>query len=310
MYFIGIDGGGTKTESVVSGLDGKIVGRGVSSSSNLRDVGVERAVFSIADSVCKAFLDVKEKEIEVALIGIPSFAEEFGEKKEEIKSLILERLKEEGVFVKKIEIVSDQEVAFVSGTDKKEGVVVISGTGSVARGWNKGKDVKTSGWGYLADEGGAFQVGQKAYQKFTEALDGRAEETLLTEMIKKEFGVKNIADLNKLVYCDKCIEFLSSLSVLVDKAAEGGDSMAKSILIYTAKELAVTTKNTIRKLDFKERFPLVLVGGMFKSRIFSEFFKEYITMFSSLADVIIPEKSPAEGALKIAVESYKKCTKN
>ncbi len=296
MYFIGIDGGGTKTEAVVLDLEGNILATGVSDSSNLRNIGIERAV----ENIVRLIPPLKKEKIESLFVGIPAFAEEFKNKEEEIKDLICKSI---DIAKENIFIVSDQIIAFFSGTEKEDGLVVISGTGSVARGWNEGKDIKTTGWGYLTDRGGAFQVGKSAYQKTVEALDGMENHTILTKMVIEKFKAEKIEDLNKIVYCENPVEILSPLSILVNAAAEKGDDIAINILNEACDYLLKATKNTIEKLNFKEDFPVVLVGGMFKSEIFLNRFKENI--FPN-AQIIIPKESPAMGAARLAIKSYKK----
>jgi N-acetylglucosamine kinase-like BadF-type ATPase len=299
MYLIGVDGGGTKTESIVADLEGRIIKRGFSGSSNPRRGGIKRATINIAEAVRNS-LSQLEKDILFIVVGIPAFAEEYKEEEDNIKRGILENLLD--FSIKEIIILSDQEIAFRSGTEEENGVLVIAGTGSVARGWNEGKDVKTGGWGWLADKGGALQVGQDAYKKTAEALDGRIEKSLLTEMILKSFNADNINDINKVVYKKEAGEVFSPLSLIVNEAAIKGDETARNILIGHSKHLVEIAKNTIRILDFKKKFPLVLVGGMFKSDIFLNTFKEEILLSSSLLEIIFLEKTPAEGALKIAIK--------
>lgn len=296
MYFIGIDGGGTKTEAVVLDLEGNIHATRVSDSSNLRNIGIERAV----ENIVRSIPPLKKEKIESLFVGIPAFAEEFKDKEEEIKDLIC---KSTDIAKENIFIVSDQIIAFFSGTEKEDGVVVISGTGSVARGWNEGKDIKTTGWGYLTDRGGAFQVGKCAYQKTVEALDRMENHTILTKMVMEKFKAEKIEDLNKIVYRENPVEILSPLSILVNTAAEKGDDIAVNILNDACDYLLKATKNTIEKLNFEKDFPVVLVGGMFKSEIFLNRFKENI---SPNAQIIIPKESPAMGAARLAIKSYKK----
>lgn len=302
MYLIGVDGGGTKTESVVSDLEGRIIKRGFSGSSNPRNVGIKKATYNITEAV-RSSLSSLEKDTLFIVVGIPAFAEEYKEEEENIKKGILENLT--NFKVKEVIILSDQEIAFCSGTEEENGVLVIAGTGSVTRGWNGEKDVKTGGWGWLVDKGGALQVGQDAYKKTVEALDGRTKKSLLTEMILKSFNATNINDINKVVYKKEVGEVFSPLSLIVNEAAIKGDEVAKDILIDHSKHLAVLTKNVISKLDFQQRFPLVLVGGMFNSDIFLNTFKEEILLFSSLVEIVFPEKTPAEGAVKIAIGKVK-----
>ncbi len=303
MYLIGVDGGGTKTECVVGDLEGNVIGRGFSGLSNPRRIGIERATINIAEAVRSSLSHLEKKDILSIVVGIPAFAEEYKEEEENIKKGILENLSD--FSIKEIIILSDQEIAFRSGTEKDNGVLVIAGTGSVARGWNEGKDVKTGGWGWLADKGGALQIGQDAYKITIEALDGRRKRSLLTEMILKSFNTASINGINKVVYKKEAGEVFSPLSLIVNEAARKGDETAKNILIDHSKHLAGLAKNTIEILDFEEKFHLVIVGGMFNSEIFLNTFKEEALSLSSLIEIILPEKTPAEGALKIAIEKIK-----
>ncbi len=302
MYVIGVDGGGTKTESMVADMKGKIIATGVAGPSNPRNVGIEKTVLNITEAVKKSFSRIESKDIFSIFVGIPGFAEEYGEKEEEIREKLAKRVKDFSVNEENINIGSDQEVAFRSGTDKKEGAVVISGTGSVTRGWRGKKDVKTSGWGWLVDGGGAFQVGQKGLKKTVEALDGRIKKSILTDLLLQKFNAQNINDLNKIIYQENPIEKIAPFSLVVSEAAERGDEVAKNILFESSNYLVEATKNTINQLQFKAKFPLVLVGGMFKSGIFLSFFKKEVSSFCPKADIILPKNSPTIGAVKIAIE--------
>ncbi len=306
MYLVGIDGGGTKTECVIASTEGEILAVAESGSSCMRTEGVESAVLNIEKAVREAFLNIERKEVTVIFVGLSSFEEEYKEEEEEIKSKlrvgIKDFLKEES----KVIIGSDQEVAFRRGTESKNGVAVIAGTGSVARGWNNGVDFKTSGWGWLVDKSGAFQIGQEALKKTAEAFDGRIEKTILTEAVMNFFSAKDINDINKVVYRNNFINTLSSLSVVVDSVAKEGDVVALQILKCASESLAISAKNTIEKLSFQEKFPVVLSGSVFKSNVFLTFFKNYLSDFNFNMDIIIPNDLPAMGAVKLAKENYEK----
>ncbi len=305
MYIIGVDGGGTKTDCALANLDGKIISISTSGPSNPRNSGIKKTGKNIAEAIEGAFSNIKtKKEISFAFIGIPALAEEYKEREEEIKKEIFKNLGKVAFLEENFIIGSDQEVAFRSGTDEKNGVVVISGTGSVARGWNEGEDVKTSGWGFLADTAGSFQIGQEVYKKTIQALDKRTEKTILTEMVLEYFDAKNINDINKKVYQENYIKILSPLSIIANKATAKGDKVAYEILSLAGRDLVLSTENTVKKLEFKEEFPLVIVGGMFKSDIFLNIFKEEVIKKFKMAKIIIPKDSPVKGAVKIALEKY------
>ena len=306
MYLIGIDGGGTKTETVVGDLEGNIKATAITGSANLRNVGMEEAIANIEKGVRDSLSCIEPKEVAFIFAGIPCFTEEYGEREDEIKKALFIRLKDLLTEERRMMIGSDQEAAFCSGTDEEDGMVAIAGTGSVVRGWHKEKDVKIGGWGWFADESGAFQIGQAVYQETVKALDGRIKKTLLTDLVLQKMKVSNIKDLNKIIYGENPIKALSPLSILANEGAERGDEVARSIIIEAVEELVISARCTIEKLKFEKDFPFVLVGGMFKSHIFLKTFKEKILSFSPFARIILPEDKPAWGAMKLAIKNYEK----
>ncbi len=293
MFFVGVDAGGTKTESVLYSDKGEILSSKIGLPANLRNDGLEKAVSSVVEVV-----NCYPQEIESLYVGFPGVAEEFSARIEEIESLIKEKTER----VLKVKVGSDQEVAFRSGTNLKEGVVAIAGTGSVVRGWRGRKDVKVGGWGWLADYSGAYQVGQEALKKTAEAFDGRREKTLLTEEVMKFFNANHINQINEVLYQNNHIKILSPLAITTDNCAKEGDEIAVDILKEASINLSFSFKAVIKQLDFEEEFPLVIVGSMFKSKIFKEAFEERVREYSSLSKIIYPSDRPAVGAVRLSME--------
>ena len=163
-------------------------------------------------------------------------------------------------------IEGDQPAAFRSGTDKKEGVVLISGTGSVSMGWKGKKTAGASGWDwFLGDDGSGFWLGREALRAVCRQFDSRGKKTLLSNLIFKQWKIKRKEQLMQKVYHgykEDFVEQISLLSPLIDKAARRGDRIAKDILIEGGKELALAVIQVIKKLKFgKNIFPLFLNGG-------------------------------------------------
>jgi len=302
---VGVDGGGTKTDAWAVGLDGRLLGKGRSGPSNLRNSGIKDSALAVAEAIKKSTSGLKRKKILSAFIGLAAIEEEYKGKENGIKKEILKyskALSDAG----KVIIGSDQEAAFRSGTDEKEGVIVIAGTGCVARGWKKGKVIKSSGWGWLADEGSACWAGQQLYQKVLREIDGREPKTTLYEIASREIRFKNAEELNRKVYGVQPVAALSRLSLAADLAARMGDKEAGKIFEKAGEELSLAALTVIKKLRFGKEFPLILVGGMFKSSILTETFKRKIKKNSPRAKIIIPSDPPVYGAVKMAREKYGK----
>lgn len=296
-YIIGIDGGGTKTGGALADFRGRILKIAKAGSASPRNVGIKKAVENIIEAINK----VKgAKEIDSIFVGMPAVEEEYKSEKEIIKKEILKRLKD---FKGKLVIGSDQLVAFRSGTDKKDGIVLISGTGCVCHGWQEKKEAKTSGWGWLADEGSGFWTGQKGFQAVLKEVDGRGPKTLITKILFKEWKIKNKNDLLNKVYLNFSIRQISLISKLVDKAANKGDEVAKDVMTKAGKELAQSAITAIKKLNFQnEKFPIVLVGGMFDSKTASQFFKKEVKKVAPEIQFLRPKIDPVVGAVKLAIE--------
>ncbi len=303
-YVIGVDGGGTKTEAALADLRGKIFKIAKSGPASPRNIGIQKTAQNVAEAIYKVLEGIKNKKILSTFIGLPTVEkEEYKNKKHEIKKEILNNKKIAQIKKGKVIIDSDQKVAFRSGTDQKDGIVLIAGTGCVCRGWRGDKDAKSSGWGWLADEGSGFWVGQKGFQAFYKELDGREKTTLITKLIFKEWKLKSKEDLLKKVYSKDSIHQVSLVSRIVDKAANKGDKIAKSIMEEAGKELAISAITVIKKLSFqKQKFPIVLVGGMFDSKIASKTFIKEVKKIAKKPEFLKPQKKPVIGAVKLAVE--------
>lgn len=303
IYFLGIDGGGTKTTALLKDTNGKYYQIFESGPSNPRNVGIETSALNIAKAMKEVTKGIRDK-IAVTFIGLAGAEEEYKNKKEKIKKAILKNLGEKKRVFDKIIIESDQLIAFKSGTNENDGIVVIAGTGSVARGWLLKKDIKSGGWGWLADEGSACWTGQQAYQVMLKSLDKRSGSSLLPKMIFNHFKIKTIEEFNEILYKDKITDILAFLSFFVDNAAKKKDPLAIKILHEGAKELANATHTVYRELKFKKKFPMVLVGGMFKSEKYFETFKKTIKNYKINTEIILPSKPPVYGGVKLAEEIY------
>jgi N-acetylglucosamine kinase-like BadF-type ATPase len=301
-YVIGVDGGGTKTIAGLANLKGKILKTAKSGPSSPRNVGIKKSAINVAKSIKQVLKAEKEVRIISTFIGLPAVAEEFKPKKDRIKRELKKRIPT--IFERKVKVGSDQEVAFRSGSDQKDGILIIAGTGSVVRGWRGKKQVRSSGWGWLTDEGSAFFIGQKALQAIFKDLDGRGPKTLLRRLAFRKFNLKKEEDLINFIYSKNPTESTPLLSVICEKASERGDKVAKDIMTQVAQELVLAVAPIVKKLNFKNlEFPLVLVGGVFNSKTVLNKVKKDLKKIAPKARVILPKEKPVNGAVKLAIEN-------
>lgn len=303
-YVIGVDGGGTKTTVALADLKGRIIAQVKGGSAHPRNIGVKNAVKNVVSTIEKIL--PKNKRVISTFLGLPAMEEEFKSKKEIIKKEFLKHRKINSIFRGNAIIGSDQLVGFRAGTDRKEGVMLNAGSGCAIHGWRGKKEVKIDGWGYLSEMGSAFWVGQKGLQAIWKDLDGRRPKTLITKLAFQKLKVKSWGNLIEKIYSKDLQDIVRYLSILVYEAGKKKDKIAKEILIEAGEELALSAETAIRKLDFqKERFPLVLNGSMFKSKIVLDTVKKEIKKIATKVQFVRLQKEPVSGAVKLAIESLK-----
>jgi glucosamine kinase len=87
-------------------------------------------------------------------------------------------------------VCTDAEVAHYDAFEAGPGMLLISGTGSIA--WGRSDDGRTGrvgGWGpLLGDEGSGFAIGLAALRAVVRAADGRARPTALTDVVARHTG--------------------------------------------------------------------------------------------------------------------------
>ena len=155
--YLGIDGGGTKTSFAVAD-DTHILARvteGGSSPTRIDEVTVQRTLRAGIESVC-AMARVRPGDIDCACVGSAGVAIEAG--RQLIERTIGELIK--GKFA----IVGDMLIAHEAAFFGSSGVMVVSGTGSIAFGVNDdGENARAGGRGpIVSDEGSGTWIGRKA----------------------------------------------------------------------------------------------------------------------------------------------------
>ncbi len=302
QFVVGVDGGGTKTAATLADMNGKIVARSVSGGSSLRNAGIKTA----AENTAKAIYDVikRRKNIKIVstFIGLPAMEEEYKNKKTEIIKELKKNKKIAGIFKGNVDVGSDQLVAFRSGSHSKDGIVAICGTGVAVHGWHGSKGIVLNNKGWLVAKGSGAWIGLRVAQAVVDDAEGRGQKTSLSDFVLKKMKLKNINGLLDFIYHNLPIN-LSRLAVLCDEAASRGDKIAREILTTAGKEIALSVRVAAAKLGFFEQVPLVLVGGVYKSRwVADTAMNEIQRYYPGKFDFVVVD-DPVAGAVRLALEA-------
>jgi N-acetylglucosamine kinase-like BadF-type ATPase len=301
QLFLGVDGGGTKTQIALMNEAREVVGEGFAGPSNPLRVGVETAVTNIIKAVNEACdaSGLSRGDIAAATLGLA------GVRRADIRQTIKTRFVEQ-LRVRKTTVITDAEIALFATTLGKPGLVVIAGTGSVCLGKNADGEIAISGgWGPLAgDEGGGVGIAQTALHSVAKASDGRGIATALSQRASEYFRASGPENLIVAIYSPQVDNSrIAGFARLVVETAQEGDAVAMTILEEAGSELGLAACAVIEKLGLKKsRVPIGCVGSVFKAgELLTKPMLETVHTVAPKAYLTEPEMPPAYAAALMAL---------
>jgi glucosamine kinase len=299
-YFLGIDGGGTKTHAIITDGACRVVGEGTSGASNPLRVGLEEAVSHIEQAVrdACAHASVKLQQVVSACAAIAGV-------NHPIHFHTMKDALDQALGLGLLELVTDARAALEGALDGHAGVVLIAGTGSIAMGVNEaGEQARSGGWGpTISDEGSGYDIARQALKAVISSFDGRSPRTVLSERILNKLRISSAADLPGVIYnSDSESVEIASLAELVACAAHDGDDVARAILAQAGSELGELAISVIKRLGLESKpFRVACVGSVFKSgELVVSPLREAVLRFAPNAEIGPPLFSPTIGAVKLA----------
>jgi N-acetylglucosamine kinase-like BadF-type ATPase len=300
-FFLGIDGGGSKTRCVL-GDERSLLGSGSASGCNVLRVGEACAQNSLQAAIHEACVQagLSPRDITRTCAGIAGGA------RQEIAGVVRHLLK--GIVGGEIEVAGDMEIAFEDAFGAGPGVIVISGTGSIAHGRNaQGEAARAGGWGHaISDEGSGHWIGVAAIRAALRARD-RGDNPGLLQDLMNALGAETVEELVVRVNANPAPDFASLFPVVLStahaprvlSAADAGDSIAKEVLECAGNELGKLAETVIRRLFTAEEEVCVAThGGVLASSVqVKESLVEHLRTRDARVQFLSREIDPANGAL-------------
>ncbi len=262
-YFLGVDGGGTKTEFVCIDAAGAVIARAVTGTTYHLQVGVDEAVSRLEQGIAAICgqLGIQPAALSFVFFGLPAYGED------SVIDPQLDAACRRLLGHQRYACGNDMVCGWAGSLGCQDGINIVAGTGSIAYGERQGKGARAGGWGEVfGDEGSAYWIAVQGLALFSRMSDGRAAKGVLHDRIVEALSLGNDLDLCQHIMGPAAMSRseIAALAGLVSGAAADGDSGANAILLSAADELAALAIGLRNVLGFPsdERVPLSWSGGV------------------------------------------------
>ena len=300
-YYIGIDGGGTKTAVCAASVDNSLLRYTNMAGSSWREHGALKVAKNLRVAVCELMEKDYDRVAGIAM-GLPCHGES------EDGDLSLEREIHNAFSGIPIYFTNDVEVGWAGSMALEPGINIVAGTGSIAFGKDiHGKTARSGGWSeFFGDEGSCYWIGRKVMELFSKQSDGRLPKDELYETVRRELNLKDDLSFIDIIYNEymNYREQVASLQFLAAKAALAGSPSAKALYKEAVRELLLLVISVRNQLNFPDKiWNVSYSGGLFKTGelVLTDFLSE---IESEGGKVSVPRFSPVKGAVLLAFQRF------
>jgi N-acetylglucosamine kinase-like BadF-type ATPase len=300
-YFLGFDGGGTKTECLLANAGGEIVARSIAGPSNPLRTGYARAWFALSEAadVVLSRQKIKAYNISAVCAGIGGAG----------RPGVVKRISTffQGSFPNAcVRVTTDLEIAFEAAFGSAEGILLLAGTGSAAFGRDAdGRTARAGGRGsWFSDEGSAFDIGRQAFAAVSRVQEHRGAETALSTRLFAWHQTQNWEPLLERIAKNPDDVFPATFP-LVAQLADKNDAVCREILSTAAESLVELAVCVASELGWNHREILVAkAGGVYgRSKYFDAAIDAELKRVIPGASLAPLQISPAEAAVQMAIRA-------
>lgn len=283
-YLIAIDGGGTKTESILFNEKGYVFKRDITQGVNALDIGIDLAQQRVQNALRRLCEHIPGGKPDSVYGGLAACVDYFpGVMYEFLKPMLKDaalRLEGDG----------GNLISAMQG--HSDGASLIAGTGSSLYIRSDDKLQRYGGWGPTIDtEGSGYKLGVHAFYAAFRSLDGRGPKTIIYDLIAEQMGArpeKNLPD----IYA-KGRPYISTFAQCVFKARKMGDQVAEDIFEHGVKCLTELVEIGDRILN--KEFNVYTGGGLFS--VFPEYWEALKSSVPKHATLTPIDTAPIYGAV-------------
>ncbi|HEX7608600.1 MAG TPA: BadF/BadG/BcrA/BcrD ATPase family protein [Candidatus Cryosericum sp.] len=265
-YYLGVDGGTTRTKAVVGDDAGHIIGSGEGGASNYQIVGLEAAISGITNAVQRALTaaNLSLSQIECTVFGLSGM--DLPKDREVLNAALVTAFP--GLV---FDLVNDTWIMLKAGSNKGWGIALVCGGGANACACSHdGTWVTLRGLGYESGlRGGGLDMLRDILHYAFLSHDGTGSKSVLEQTVLDVTGAPDY-DTLQLLFLEaiqdtaghgELLQRALALVPLVFDGATAGDEVCKRILLLQAESLAEGITGLVLKMGFEREAVDVVLGG-------------------------------------------------
>lgn len=288
IYFLGIDGGGTKTDFILADCHGKVINTLKTDACNPMDIGIDAT-----ENILKtAIYEICQN---IPLSSVYTFAGIAGGTSGDMQQKLSSFFANFGFA--KFRNDSDNLNIIAAGLGNEDGITVIMGTGVCAYIQKNSRHKRLAGWGYLIDNGGSgYNIGRDGLNAYFCSIDGMGDKTRISEEVDKLYPGGHTKIMEYIYKHGK--KAVASFAPAVFTSAEQGDNIAQKIINKNVEFIAKLIA-TASKEFYEDKVNIVIAGGLTKQKIIIDYLKNILPNCNKYK-IRILDTEPVYGALKPA----------
>lgn len=294
MLFVGIDGGGTKTDAVLFNEYGHVLNRvkgGPSSPTSLTPQIAAENIRKVLEKLlaCENGLNTTLDSVFAGLSGGG-----VGDNPAVMHTYLEEMLPNCRVVRNYNDAINALRSVFPSG----DAMIVIAGTGSSVFACVDDEMHQVGGWGYLlGDEGSGYDLGKRALASALRQIDGRGPETSLTAACRERLG-KDVHRAIPQIYAGGRAG-IADFATITLQEAEKGDRVAEEQLAQSVEGLVETIRTAAEKIQDAVKY-VATAGSIWKSDMYRKMMEDRLGTQYQLCSTDLP---PVFGSCVIAFKN-------
>jgi N-acetylglucosamine kinase-like BadF-type ATPase len=293
--WLGIDANGARSVLLATDKKMNIIHKEQGGALHARMMKLDDQVSGVLQLIENFFAKNKDSSVKGLCIGIAGGGRE-------VEQNLLRTALEKFYPAFPILITSDAHVAHAEAFKNGDGILLITGTGSIVLGRKDKRWDRAGGYGFLiGDPAGGYRMGQESLYAICTAMDG-GKPTVMEDIIRDRFKIASREDLILKIYDNTIAP--AEVSPLLLEAAEQGDDIAQHIITDNCTKLASQVALASETLNFKTT-PICVIGSLFTNNYFREIMTSCLVDALGSVEWIHNINEPALGACRLIISNAK-----